>query len=358
MVAGLVWAAPSYGSARPSNFFVQASDQSAQASVFVNAFYPNCTSHCSDNDLLVLQVTHGGSTYTTNAHPRTASVTLPGLTVGDPITLKDTTTNQMFTLTWRARPSATLGVCGGSTTVAGLLSAPQGSPVLAVPTLSFVSAQHPGNPNAQSATTTQFGTTSYSAHFVAPLATGDLVDAGDQWEAIVNGNDVAMQSVHETVVGGACSPTGVGTITSGGPPGVKSPGFTINLDALDLRHGLRDLVRGGLIVTLDLACPAGDLCGIAINVTTPKQVPVQAASARRRKKAKPKSREVFAFDTLARGYLSVGASGPTRVKVKATKTGKRRLAGQKMAPLVIIVTVRDKQAGTFTTVKQAVTLHR
>jgi hypothetical protein len=130
----------------------------------------------------------------------------------------------------------------------------------------------------------------------------------------------------------------------------------LKLDALDFNHGLMDLLRGGLIVTLDLACPPGDACGIAINIVSPSHVPVQAA-AHRRRKTKPKPIPQ-AFFTLGRGYMTVGTSGLAAVKVRATKTGRRRLKGRKKAMLVLVVTVRDKQAGTFTTVKQAVTLHR
>jgi hypothetical protein len=195
------------------------------------------------------------------------------------------------------------------------------------------------------------------------LAAGDLLDAGDQWEAIVAGvggsapSDVALQSVHETVVSNGCAPTGGGAIAGGGSgstAGVPTPGFMLQLSALDLSHGLRDLLRGGLIVTVDVACPPGDACGIAINVVGPKHVPVQAA-ARRRKKPKPK---LQTFYTLGRGYLTVGTSGLAPVTVRATKTGKRRLKGKKQAMLVLVVTVRDKQAGTFSTIKQTVTLHR
>jgi hypothetical protein len=340
--------------------------------VFVNAFHPGVV-YPLDKHQVTVSVVHAGVLYR-NSDAGFARVQLAGLSAGDRIGVSDThqetlqgqlqSVTQSFMLGWEARPSATLGVCPGSSSVAGLLSAPQGtappgSPGPIGPSLSFVTARLAGSSNAQTATTTQNGNT-YRATFVSPLVPADLIDAADQWEAIVSDTvsgspiDVTMQSVHETVVANGCAATGGGTSGNGGTPGVPTPGLQLQLAGLDLSHGLRDLLRGGLIVTLVVGCPPGDTCGIAINVVGPNHVPVQAA-ARRRKRRKPKRQ---AFDTLGRGYLTVGTSGSAQVKVRATRTGKRRLKGKRQATLVLVVTVRDKQAGTFSTVKQTVTMHR
>ena len=359
----VAFGAASAGATPPhSNFSVFASNQNGGALGCVASFTGTASS-VPNSDHLNIVFTHGGVAFPLSG---TGSVchSLPGLSAGDTLSVTDTTTGQTFTLIYQGRPSYDSGVCPGSKVVTGTMDTPQGSPVSQQPQVLYVIVERPGSSSFQQGTANQSGG-GYTAHFANALVAGDHVQADDIWTASVNGNEVSFESATEAVVPSNCAAGGTtqggttsGTGGTGGTTGttggtvITQPTVTLNLAALDLRHGLGDLFKGGLLVSVNVACPAGHVCVVTIVLVQPGHVPAQA-SARKHKKHKP--RPSF---TLARGTVTVTSSGTITVKVRPTALGKRKLKHKRKTTLVLVMTNKDRNTGKAQTQKRTIKLSR